>query len=91
MINKISRTEDPTTAFKDICDILDIENTSFYDRLKEDLEGIQDNPELTEELKRKSVADLLIALGEAKENFKEAENNNKDFQEKIRNFFARNT
>lgn len=90
-IRSISHRQDPSDAFREICDILDIQSTSFYEKLKDDLDGIEDNPELTEELKRKAVADMLIALGEAKENFSKAEETNPEFASRIKEFFTRNT
>jgi len=89
-IKNINRSEDPEKAFRNISDILDIQSTQFYEQFKSDLRGI-DNPDLTEELKRKAVADLLIALREARENFKKAEESNREFNQKIKNFFSRNT
>ena len=90
-IRRISRSDDPNNAFLEICDILDIESTAFYQSLKGELEGIKDNPELTEELKRKSIADLLISIQEARKSFREAEVSNREFSDKIMNFFGRNT
>tara|TARA_R110001592_G_scaffold350819_2_gene647284 strand:- start:5058 stop:5993 length:936 start_codon:yes stop_codon:yes gene_type:complete len=77
-------------TYEEIIDILDLRSTKFAKKIN--LSEIdRDDNSLAELFKKNAIADLIIALGEARLNYNSVISLNKDFKRELSNFLTKNT
>ena len=81
----------PDRCFSSISRILDIKRTSFFQASEGMFDQLGKNKELVEDMKKKALASLLVALGKARLSYVDAERSNPEFKRIIRDFAIKNT